>query len=118
MFGKRLKTVAIKYFGNLKGLSDATKINYSQLSDYVNERRTPAFEALSVLSSVGINIDWLLTGEGEMMKDVEYSDDLVNSIEDFQQQAMELNNKIDLFLRTKYGGKAAAGRLPKDTEGE
>lgn len=117
MFGKRLKKVAATYFGSMQKLSEVSGINYTQLNNYVNGQRQPAYEALASLSNVGINVDFLMTGEGEMMKDVNVDAELLSDIENFQVNMISLNNKIDLFLRSKYEGHAAAGRLPKEDEG-
>ena len=124
MFGKRLRLVAVKAFGSMKKLSEVSGINYTQISDYLSERRSPGFEALSAFANVGINVDWLLTGEGEMMRDTDFHDgsamsiELEQDIETYQNMTVELNNKLDQFFRTKYSGRAAAGRLDDKEDSE
>ena len=51
-----------KYIAELAGINLRTYINYEQ-----GERETPV-SIVVVYSSLGVNPNWLLTGEGEMMR--------------------------------------------------
>ncbi|MBD8144637.1 helix-turn-helix domain-containing protein [Pantoea agglomerans] len=52
----------------IKALSDLSKIPYRSLQNYLRGEREPNAEALVALSThLGISIDWLLTGKGEVV---------------------------------------------------
>ncbi|OVZ83383.1 MULTISPECIES: helix-turn-helix domain-containing protein [Yersiniaceae] len=52
----------------IKALSDLSKIPYRSLQNYLRGEREPNAEALVALSThLGISIDWLLTGIGEVV---------------------------------------------------
>lgn len=51
----------------IKALSDLSKIPYRSLQNYLRGEREPNAEALVALGAhLGISIDWLLTGKGEV----------------------------------------------------
>lgn len=52
----------------IKALSDLSKIPYRSLQNYLRGEREPNAEALVALGAhLGISIDWLLTGKGEVV---------------------------------------------------
>lgn len=52
----------------IKALSDLSKIPYRSLQNYLRGEREPNAEALVALGThLGISIDWLLTGKGEVV---------------------------------------------------
>ena len=52
----------------IKALSDLSKIPYRSLQNYLRGEREPNAEALIALGThLGISIDWLLTGKGEVV---------------------------------------------------
>ncbi len=65
--GNRLK-ILIKSLGlNLKEFSRKTGIPYPTLQDYLANKRVPGGENLQKISmQLNVNLNWLLTGEGEM----------------------------------------------------
>jgi len=65
--GDRLKQYIKQNFSNIKEFSMATGISQNQLSFYLNNVRIPGGEILKKFAETGLNINWLLTGEGEML---------------------------------------------------
>lgn len=68
--GKRLDEFANEMYGSVTGLSKKLR----QVSDkktsiykYVNDERSPGTSVLIPLARLGMNLNWLLTGEGEML---------------------------------------------------
>lgn len=64
---ERLKQVMeVKGF-NLKTFSEQTDIPYRTLQNYILTNREPSAESLTKLhSQLGINLNWLMSGKGEM----------------------------------------------------
>jgi hypothetical protein len=50
---------------HLETLSDAADLNYAQVASW-GEGKLPSGPSLIKLAQLGLNIDWLLTGRGEM----------------------------------------------------
>lgn len=73
MIGERLQTLYDKLLekgvvANKKDFSDVLGIDYGSLSKYISNKVNLSINNLnySNYKKIGINIDWLLTGEGEM----------------------------------------------------
>lgn len=113
--GKRLKAVS-QLFGGVAKLGELIGISKSQMSNYTTGYYGIDMTNLKKIGSVGINLNWLLTGEGEMLVNQEFDSEAYDRIEDFQSQVVELNKKLGKFLGSKYIGRAAAGRPPKEDE--
>ena len=63
---ERLKLVCQEKELNIKGLAEITGIPYRTVQNYLNGDREPNAEGLTTLCTrLGVNINWLLTGEGE-----------------------------------------------------
>ena len=63
----RLKTARSKLGYTQKDLAEALGVTKAAVSSYETGRVSPSNEVHTLLSSLGINISWLLTGEGEML---------------------------------------------------
>ena len=68
--GKRIEEFAVLKFGGVrslnKKLTQMTGKNTS-IYKYVKDERSPGASILSPLAQLGCNLNWLLTGHGEMM---------------------------------------------------
>lgn len=66
----RLKTV-IEHKGlSLKAFSDLTEIPYRSIQNYLRDERDPNLEALvKIGTKTDVNLHWLITGEGKMLRD-------------------------------------------------
>jgi len=66
--GKRLKQALAALGLPMTTLSEKSGLIYSSVQNYVAGKQMPGGEALTkIRESTGINADWILTGEGEMM---------------------------------------------------
>jgi hypothetical protein len=62
--GQRLKLFAKEKFGGVGDLAEALNLSQPNLSGtYINGRSIPGGELLAKLSSLGCDINWLLTGQ-------------------------------------------------------
>ena len=52
----------------ISGLAPMLKMPYQTLLNYSNGSREPKWDFLKVLHEFGINLDWFLTGQGEMFR--------------------------------------------------
>lgn len=65
-FGERLKMFAESKFGKINELAKAAGIEKSKINGLIRENTPPDVKSLQRLAQLGCNINWLLTGEGEM----------------------------------------------------
>ena len=65
-FGERLRQYAKARFGSLKKLSEASGVEYTQLSKYAGDDQKPRVDVVEKIVGPGVNAHWLLTGSGEM----------------------------------------------------
>lgn len=109
--GKRLKEIR-KYL-NQTQQEFASSLNISQqaLSKYENEDLQIPDEIKEILFKNGININWLLTGEGEMFrKSQDDYDKIKKENEELKKQLEELKGAT--FYRPKSDGTVVATDLP------
>jgi phage repressor protein C with HTH and peptisase S24 domain len=67
--GNRLQKVADElYEGNVSDLARSLDMKPPSFYKYVNGERRPGTTVLRRLTLLGINLDWLLTGEGKMLQ--------------------------------------------------
>ncbi|MEK8017060.1 MAG: helix-turn-helix transcriptional regulator [Candidatus Parabeggiatoa sp.] len=81
---KRLKKVIVNKNKTLKDFSKEANIPYITLQKYIAGERKPGADALTKIHiQLGISINWLLTGKGEMYekKGTEKVETLVGTIE-------------------------------------
>ncbi len=64
--GERLRVV-VDSFGGPSAFAEKTNISKNTLFPYLSNKSEPKASAMRAFSSVGVSIDWLLTGEGNML---------------------------------------------------
>ncbi|SMH32017.1 helix-turn-helix domain-containing protein [Azospirillum agricola] len=65
-FGSRLRDALAESGMSLAALSDRAQLVYSSVQNYASDKQNPGAEALAKIArATGINLHWLLTGEGE-----------------------------------------------------
>lgn len=98
-FSDRLRMAITNYaYGAItyKGFSELTDIPYRTLQNYLSGERSPNIESLQKLSEHGININWLVTGEGHPYRSAELEKDILDKI-----FILLLRNVIDTVFNTK-----------------
>lgn len=64
----RIEKISIVLFGgNKAAMAKALEMSPQMLSNYIKRQITPGGEILARLAGLGVNVNWFLTGEGEMM---------------------------------------------------
>ena len=78
---ERLKQVMeVKGF-NLKTFAEQADIPYRTLQNYILTNREPSAESLAKLhSQLGINLNWLMSGKGEMFGEIK-SENITNELD-------------------------------------
>jgi transcriptional regulator with XRE-family HTH domain len=66
-FGQRLKRLAKRHFRTQGELAGRLAVSETTVSMWVKDRARPDFDQIAAMMRLGINISWLITGEGEMM---------------------------------------------------
>jgi transcriptional regulator with XRE-family HTH domain len=69
--GDRLRSVIEENDFNLKSFAKAASIPYRSFQNYVSNKQKPGVDVLlKVREHLGVNLDWLLTGEGQPYADL------------------------------------------------
>jgi hypothetical protein len=66
IFGQRLRLAAETMFGGVAGLAEIWGVMREGIYSYFRGERMPGTMLLKLLYDAGLNVNWLLTGEGEM----------------------------------------------------
>jgi len=65
-YGERLRQAADTMFGGVQGLAEIWDVKKEGIYSYFRGERLPGTGLLTLLHDAGLNINWLLTGDGEM----------------------------------------------------
>ncbi len=95
-FKDRIKTWRKHLGWSQAAFCDATSIPLRTQKGYEAGTRAPGSEALASIAKTGVNINWLLTGEGPMqsLQETELPDDLLKFQSDFN-EILEMLLAID-----------------------
>ncbi|KJH73906.1 helix-turn-helix domain-containing protein [Pseudomonas sp. ES3-33] len=96
----RLRTVLDLKGLSIKEASEVVGIPYRTLQNYLLDEREPNAKAMGAMRTyLGINVDWLLTGEGTMFRGVAAPGTSANA-ENLQEEAM-----LELFRSLGEAGR-------------
>ncbi|MDH3002285.1 helix-turn-helix domain-containing protein [Pasteurella multocida] len=65
---ERLKLVCEQKNWKIKEFAELTGLPYRTMQGYIGGEREPNAEGMTALAKVGINLNWLVSGEGEMFQ--------------------------------------------------
>ncbi|OOF87883.1 transcriptional regulator [Rodentibacter ratti] len=77
---ERLKQVCEAKNWKIKDFAEQTGIAYRTLQGYIGGEREPNAEGMTGIARAGVNLNWLVSGEGEMF--VENSNNLILTIDE------------------------------------
>ncbi len=63
---KRIERFVLKNYGSYTNFCEISEIDHSTISRLISGKNTPRSEVLSKMYDSGLNINWVLTGEGSM----------------------------------------------------
>ncbi|HVZ38926.1 MAG TPA: helix-turn-helix transcriptional regulator [Candidatus Kapabacteria bacterium] len=67
--GGRMRTFGETVYNSVKEFAEAVKMAPPNLQKYMNDDREPGSGVLRKLYALGCNVNWLLTGQGDMFAD-------------------------------------------------
>lgn len=112
----RVCLIIEQFGGGITKFSERSGINYRSVQNYMRGDREPNSEAYLKFAQLGININWLLTGEGEMFistTESTLSRQEQKLLEDYREsneqgkEAIEKTAKALSAVATLTGGKVA-----------
>ncbi|MDY4279564.1 MAG: helix-turn-helix transcriptional regulator [[Pasteurella] mairii] len=65
---KRLRQICKAKNWKIKDFAEQTGIAYRTLQGYVGGEREPNAEGMAAIAKVGVNLNWLVSGKGEMFQ--------------------------------------------------
>lgn len=65
---ERLKLVCEQKNWKIKEFAELTGLPYRTMQGYIGGEREPNAEGMTALAKVGVNLNWLVSGEGEMFQ--------------------------------------------------
>ncbi len=91
-FSERLKEIARKDFGGNNGLAEAISVSPQIISNYTQkDAREPKASFLAKLSSVGVDLNYLLTGErGKLL-----NGEILERIKKLEENNIRLEREVD-----------------------
>lgn len=99
--GERIRAFALDKYGKINDFADALGMGAPNVQAYMRGARKPGSSVLQKIQSLGCNLDWLLTGEGEMFtqKDGAGSGDLEDGTQSHSMAVQRTENDalIDRF---------------------
>ena len=112
----RVCLIIEQFGGSITKFSERSGINYRSVQNYMRGDREPNSEAYLKFAQLGININWILTGEGEMFistTESTLSRQEQKLLEDYREsneqgkEAIEKTAKALSAVATLTGGKVA-----------
>ena len=67
---ERLKLVCEHKNWKIKEFAELTGLPYRTMQGYIGGEREPNTEGMTAIAKVGVNLNWLVSGEGEMFQAV------------------------------------------------
>ena len=100
---KRLKQVCEAKNWKIKDFAEQTGIAYRTLQGYVGGEREPNAEGMTAIAKAGVNLNWLVSGEGEMFQSDKNHRDINSQefelIELYRTTSSELKNALLVIHR-------------------
>ncbi|MBN1225210.1 MAG: helix-turn-helix domain-containing protein [Candidatus Aminicenantes bacterium] len=96
-FSERIKKLR-KYLGlSQKNFGEKIGVGTSHVSQWERDLSMPSSKALTGMANLGVNINWLLTGDGEMMRGGLFSPNVEGIFTEKQLELIEklIDGKID-----------------------
>lgn len=99
----RIREILEKRSLNIKGFAEVTSIPYRSVQNYLLEERSPNAEALIKMNkTLGVNLNWLITGNGSMFVENLNKDSLTsdeqNLINGFRECDLQTQKYISLTV--------------------
>ena len=99
---ERLRQVCEAKNWKIKDFAEQTGIAYRTLQGYVGGEREPNAEGMTGIAKAGVNLNWLVSGEGEMFqtKLQEFSETDKAIINDYRQMPDVVKQAIGILFQS------------------
>ncbi|HDR1206512.1 TPA: helix-turn-helix transcriptional regulator, partial [Pasteurella multocida] len=100
---KRLRQVCEAKNWKVKDFAEHTGIAYRTLQGYVGGEREPNAEGMTAIAKAGVNLNWLVSGKGDMFQSDESNGSISHQeselIELYRIMSSELKNSLLVIFR-------------------
>ncbi|PJG83012.1 helix-turn-helix domain-containing protein [Caviibacterium pharyngocola] len=99
---ERLRQVCEAKNWKIKDFAEHTGIAYRTLQGYVGGEREPNAEGMAAIAKAGVNLNWLVSGEGEMFQTIirnEMSEQEKQLIADYRKMPENLQNSFSISFQ-------------------
>jgi len=96
-FSHRIKQIRKQLNLSQKAFAEKVDVDQGRVSQWEKEKSLPSSSSLIEIARLGVNINWLLTGEGEMMLEVPSSSKSKKIFS--EEQKKEIERLIDERLK-------------------
>ncbi|MCL7721465.1 helix-turn-helix domain-containing protein [Actinobacillus pleuropneumoniae] len=96
---ERLRQVCEAKNWKIKDFAEQTGIAYRTLQGYVGGEREPNAEGMTAIAKAGVNLNWLVSGEGEMFHDIsncELSEKEIELIQHYRKMSNDIQKVFDV----------------------
>ncbi len=99
---ERLRQVCEVKNWKITDFAEQTGIAYRTIQGYIGGEREPNAEGMSGIAKVGVNLNWLVSGEGEMFQAITpkntISEQEEKLIADYRTVSVNLRNQLSLLI--------------------
>lgn len=99
---ERLRQVCEAKNWKIKDFAEQTGIAYRTLQGYVGGEREPNAEGMAAIAKAGVNLNWLVSGEGEMFQTIirnEMSEQEEKLIADYRSMPENLKDAFSISFK-------------------
>ncbi|AWX14396.1 transcriptional regulator [Mergibacter septicus] len=100
---ERLKLVCEHKSWKIKDFAELTGLPYRTMQGYIGGEREPNAEGMTAIAKAGINLNWLVSGEGKMFNETEQQNNLslveVELLNHYRSMSNALQKAIEVFFK-------------------
>ncbi|AKO31326.1 XRE family transcriptional regulator [[Haemophilus] ducreyi] len=99
---ERLRLICEHNHWKIKDFSELTGLPYRTIQGYIGGEREPNAEGMTAIAKVGVNLNWLVSGEGEMFKGTEQQADLNQAEIELLNQYRAMSNELQKAIEVSF----------------
>ncbi|PJG84131.1 MULTISPECIES: helix-turn-helix domain-containing protein [Pasteurellaceae] len=100
---ERLKLVCESKNWKIKEFAKLTGLPYRTMQGYVGGEREPNAEGMAAIAKAGVNLNWLVSGEGEMFKEIEqqanFNQTEIELLNNYRAMSNELQKAVEVSFK-------------------
>lgn len=99
---ERLRLICEHKHWKIKDFSELTGLPYRTMQGYIGGEREPNAEGMAAIAKAGINLNWLVIGEGEMFKETEPQAELNQTEIELLNQYRAMSNELQKAIEVSF----------------